>query len=279
MTYNDVLSIAKRLSKETKDRIDNDVAERMEVLSKGNLSKEDLTKMEDCLYMSLVIQEYLNSEVELLEEEKMLLLTEMEEMYNEYGELLSKAKIEEKLSRKRKMALELRRMREELLNRKKDVQRLKQQLQTNKKNLVDMQDASSVKKMKSIAGDKQDLPNPDKGLKLGIGGKNRDKGDELPPVSAATTPPMDENDVKREVDKRLDEFKRETIMNAYSVGEDPVMERSSVTEVTEVLERQVEEVSIESGIAVNRIDSMISERAQGYYGPGFVPDSIDSRKK
>ena len=77
MTYNEIIQIAKRLDKEVKERIDEAVEERMEILAAGDLTKDELEKMEECLYTSLVIQEYLNSEAELLEEEKNLLLAEM----------------------------------------------------------------------------------------------------------------------------------------------------------------------------------------------------------
>lgn len=173
MTYNEILNIAKKLDKEIKKKIDNDVEERMEILAKGELNREELMKMEECLYMSLVIQEYLNGEMEILEEERLFLLEEMEELYNEYGSLLSKAKLEEKLSKKKMMALELRRIREELFNRKKNVKLLKDKLQENQKNIDNLKKTSSLEEMEVIVNEKKGLKNPDKGLKLGIGGLNR----------------------------------------------------------------------------------------------------------
>ena len=89
MTYEEISIIAKRLDKNTKRQIDLDVEERMEILKQGNLTEKELDRMEENLYMSLVLQEYLSGEYELLEEEKDLLLAEMEELYNEYIDLLS----------------------------------------------------------------------------------------------------------------------------------------------------------------------------------------------
>ncbi len=171
MTYDEVLNIASRLSKETKKRIDKDVDERMEILRQGDLSEEDMAKMEECLYMSLVIQEYLDSEFELLEEEKALLLDEMEELYNEYGELLTRAKLEEKLSKKKRMALELMRIREQLYGRKDLLKNVNENLKNNVKSKEKLSDLSSKKTMKEVAKDsKKDTPK----LKVGRGVMDKD---------------------------------------------------------------------------------------------------------
>lgn len=151
MTYNEIINIANRLDKETKQEIDKAVEERLEILKEGELSKEDLEKMEECLYMTLVIQEYLNGEFELLEEEKVLLLEEMEEMYNQYGELLLKAKLEEKLSKKKRMTLELMRIREELLKRKKRIKDVNDRMKENLENQEKFQELSTKEKMEEIA--------------------------------------------------------------------------------------------------------------------------------
>ena len=206
MTYNDIVSIAKRLDKETKERIDEGVEERMEILSKGKLTREELMKMEECLYMSLVIQEYLNSEAELLEEERDLLLLEMEEMYNEYGELLSRAKLEEKLSRKKRMALELKRIREELFNRKNRVKRVKNQLQENQDSQETLKKVSSVENMEEIVKSKKDLSNPDKGLKFGLGGGRIDGENQTANKKGLIdSNTLNENDVERIARKKIDE--------------------------------------------------------------------------
>ena len=77
MTYNEIINIANRLDKKDKARIDKAVEERLEILKLGDLNDEELDRMEECLYMSLVIQEYLDGEYELIEEERLLLLEEM----------------------------------------------------------------------------------------------------------------------------------------------------------------------------------------------------------
>ena len=159
MTYNEVINIARRLDKETQAKIDKEVEERLEILREGDLNQEDMEKMEDCLYMSLVIQEYLDGEYELLEEEKMLLLAEMEELYNEYGELLTKAKLEEKVSKKKRMALELMRIREQLFDRKDRMRDVNKDIRTNRENNEKLENLSSKDNMEKIAKDNIDNKN------------------------------------------------------------------------------------------------------------------------
>lgn len=151
MTYDEIAIIAKRLDKNTKKQIDLDVEERMEILRQGNLTEKELEKMEDNLYMSLVLQEYLSGEYELLEEEKALLLAEMEELYNEYMDLLTKAKLEKKLNKKKMMALELMKIREQLLKHKKTIARVKADLKATKKEIKNLEEKSSKEKMKKVA--------------------------------------------------------------------------------------------------------------------------------
>ena len=151
MTYDEIAVIAKRLDKDKKRQIDLDVEERMEILKQGNLTKKELEQMEENLYMSLVLQEYLSGEYELLEEEKALLLAEMEDMYNIYVDLLSRAKLEKKLSKKKMMTLELMKIREQLLKHKKTIARVKADMKTTKKNIKDLEEKSSKKKMKDVA--------------------------------------------------------------------------------------------------------------------------------
>lgn len=165
MTYNEVVSIAKRLDKETKLRIDACVDERMDLLAGSELTKSEMTKMEECLYMSLVLQEYLEGENELLEEEKMLLLAEMEELFDEYGELLSNAKIEDKKAKKRLMAMDLKRIREELFIKKDAFKAIRAQVKENRKNMKDLKDATSEKNISLLAG-----------LGLGEAGAAQEKG-------------------------------------------------------------------------------------------------------
>ena len=152
MTHSEIVNIAKLLDKETKDKIDAAVDQRMELLVQGDLTQEELIKMEECMYTALVLQEYLNGELEILAEERVLLLSEMEDMYDEYGQLLSKAKLEKKLSQKRMMALQLRQLRESLLNKKGTVKNLKKQEQEQKKNIKELEKLSGEKNLSKIAG-------------------------------------------------------------------------------------------------------------------------------
>lgn len=175
MTYNEIINIARRLDKETQKEIDQAVEERLEILKEGDLSQEDMEKMEECLYITLVLQEYLSGEHDLLEEEKALLLEEMEEMFNEYGELLTKAKLEEKLTKKKRMALELMKIREELMKRKERVKDVDKRMKENQENQEAFKELSGKDKMQEIAEDnkkdkgnnKSDLKNPDKMRKFG----------------------------------------------------------------------------------------------------------------
>ena len=91
MTYEEITNIARRMNKDVQKKIDKEVEERLEILREGDLSEEDMNRMEDCLYMSLVLQEFLDGEYEMLEEERLLLLEDMEELFNEYNELLVNA--------------------------------------------------------------------------------------------------------------------------------------------------------------------------------------------
>ena len=203
MTYNEVINIARRLDKETQAKIDKEVEERLEILREGDLNQEDMEKMEDCLYMSLVIQEYLDGEYELLEEEKMLLLAEMEELYNEYGELLTKAKLEEKVSKKKRMALELMRIREQLFDRKDRMRDVNQDIRTNRENNEKLENLSSKDNMEKIAKDNIDNRNlnnqketPKKALDV--------NGEELKPFKAGVLGNDIVRDTTNQVNRNID---------------------------------------------------------------------------
>ena len=224
MTYNDIINIAKKLDKETQKRIDADVEERVEILKEGELSKEDMEKMEECLYMSLVLQEYLSGEYELLEEEKALLLSEMEELFNEYGELLSKAKLEEKLSKKKRMALYLMKIREELFEKKEKVKDVDERMKNNQENQDKLKDDASKENMKKIAEenkdkdkvmgkDKKDLPNPDK-MNWGIDNDSGRVNPSKNKLGDAGSGLRDGNKV--DIDKQREAFKREAANNSFS---------------------------------------------------------------
>jgi len=167
MTHEEITNIAKRMSKDVQKRIDKEVEERLEILREGDLSEEDMERMEDCLYMSLVLQEFLDGEYEMLEEERILLLEDMEELFNEYNELLISAKLEEKLSKKKRMALELMRIREQLFQHKDRMKMVNEQIKGNRDNKGKLEELSDKKSMKEVAN-KKDLPNPDKQRKFGV---------------------------------------------------------------------------------------------------------------
>ena len=99
MTREEIFNIASKMDEETRLLIDKEVAERLEILKEGDLSERELEEMEEYLYASLVLQEFLNGEYELLEEDRQALFDEMEEMYNKYSDLLVRAKIEEKVGK------------------------------------------------------------------------------------------------------------------------------------------------------------------------------------
>lgn len=151
MTQQEFANIAKRLDEKTQKEIDKEIELRMNILKEGELSEEELNKMEECLYKSLIIQEYLDGEYELLDEEKEFLLEEMQELYDEYGVLLTKAKLEEKLSRKKRMALELLRIREQLMNRKEMLHRVKSEINKNRDNKEKLDKSTDKKTMKDLA--------------------------------------------------------------------------------------------------------------------------------
>lgn len=232
MTYNDIINIAKKLDKETQKRIDADVEDRVEILKEGDLSKEDMEKMEECLYMSLVLQEYLSGEYELLEEEKALLLAEMEELFNEYGELLSKAKLEEKLSKKKRMALYLMKIREELFEKKEKVKDVDERMKNNQENQDKLKDDASKENMKKIAEDnkdkdkvmgknKKDLPNPDK-MNWGL---DNDSGRVVKPSKSKegdlTAGLRDAN--KADLDKQREAFKNDAANNSFKGDGDKII--------------------------------------------------------
>lgn len=150
MTYNEIRNIANKLDKETQKRIEKEVDERLEILKEGDLDEESMGKMEECLYIALVLQEYLNGEYEILEEEKSLLLEEMESMYNEYGDILARAKIEEKVSKKKRMALELMKIREELMSKKENVKDVNTKIKENRENNEKLKELSSKDNMRDI---------------------------------------------------------------------------------------------------------------------------------
>ena len=162
MTYNEIINIASRLDKETKKKIDKEVEERLEILKLGELDQEDIERMEECLYMSLVIQEYLDGEYELIEEERQFLLSEMEELYGDYNDLLLKAKLEEKVGKKKRMALELMKIREQLFNYKDRMKGVKENLKENRNNKEKLEELSSKDTMKEVAKENKEFAKENK---------------------------------------------------------------------------------------------------------------------
>lgn len=151
MTKGEVLNIANRLDDQSKLLIEKEVEERLEILREGDLSEEELEEMELYLFASLVFQEYLDGEYELLEDERQALFDEMEEMYNKYSDLLVRARIEEKVGKKKKMTLELMRIRERLLQSKQDYKDLKQMMKDNRNKKDELKKATKKEKMKDYS--------------------------------------------------------------------------------------------------------------------------------
>lgn len=150
MTLEEVKEIASKLDAEMRKKITEEVNERLEILKEADLEDEELEQIEECLYVSLVVQEYLTGAYEVLEEERDFLLEEMKEMFNEYGELLTKAKLEEKLSKKKRMALELMRIRQELLRSREIVSDMKVRMNKNKDDRQKLSVLSSKDTMQQI---------------------------------------------------------------------------------------------------------------------------------
>lgn len=151
MTREELQNIAHRMDEETRDLIDGEVEERLQILRQGDLTEEELQEMEEYLYASLILEEYLNGEYELLEEERQELFDEMEEMYNKYADLLVRARIEEKVSKKKRMTLELMKIREQLMNRKADYKDIKQKMKDNRENYNKLKDLNKKENMKELS--------------------------------------------------------------------------------------------------------------------------------
>ena len=151
MTKGEVLNIANRLDDQSKLLIEKEVEERLEILREGDLSEEELEEMELYLFASLVFQEYLDGEYELLEDERQALFDEMEEMYNKYSDLLVRARIEEKVGKKKRMTLELMRIRERLLQSKQDYKDLKQMMKDNRNKKDELKKLTKKEKMKDYS--------------------------------------------------------------------------------------------------------------------------------
>ena len=151
MTKNEVLNIANRLDDQSKLLIEKEVEERLEILREGDLSEDELEEMELYLFASLVFQEYLDGEYELLEDERQALFDEMEEMYNKYSDLLVRARIEEKVGKKKRMTLELMRIRERLLQSKQDYKDLKQMMKDNRNKKDELKKLTKKEKMKDYS--------------------------------------------------------------------------------------------------------------------------------
>ena len=150
MTRDELFNIARRMDEETRDMIDREVEEKLEILKEGDLTQEELEQMEEYLYASLVLQEFLNGEYELLEEERQELFDEMEEMYNKYADLLVRARIEEKISKKKRMTLQLMQIREQLMDRKGLYKDIKQKMKENRDKHTKLKDLNKNEKMKEL---------------------------------------------------------------------------------------------------------------------------------
>lgn len=170
MTLEEVQQIADKLDEDMRKKISEEVKERLDILQEAELDEEEIDKIEECLYISLIVQEYLDGEYEILEEERNFLLDEMEELYNEYGELLTKARLEEKVNKKKRMTLELMQIRQELLRSKEIMAGVKERIVQNRESKEKMNNSSSKELMKKILEEekllkevkKQDNPAQDK---------------------------------------------------------------------------------------------------------------------
>lgn len=270
MTYNEIVNIAKRLDKDVKLKIDKEVEERLEILKEGDLDQEDMEKMEECLYMSLVLQEYLDGEYELLDEERNMLLAEMEEMYNEYGDLLTKAKLEEKLSKKKRMALELMRIREQLFSRKDLMKDVNKHMKDNRNNKDELKGLSDKDKMKELAKDNKAYK------EKGKWGLDRDSG-----VGGGKTPQQEIKDLNRKVDnltKEQDKLKQDYKDSLYDVansrvGTDPTsvaQPRDPVTPVSETVDRTYDAASMVDPISHSATASAYNESSKVDDMPPFL---------
>lgn len=219
MTQQEFINIAKRLDKKKQELIDKEVEERLKILKEGELTNEEMIQMEECLYKSLVLQEYLDSEFELLEDEKTLLLEEMESLYNEYGDLLLKAKIEEKLSRKKRMALQLLTIRQQLFQRKELLNRVKDEIKDNRNNKDKLDKSTNKKKMKDISKESKEK---------GKWGFDRDSG-----VSGGGK--AAEN---KEKNKQTEKIKQEAIQKAREEAKKEV-QRETKKEVEQTVKKEV----------------------------------------
>ncbi len=160
MTKREIANIASRMDEETKLLIEKEVAERLEILKEGDLSEDELSEMEECLYASLILEEFLNGEYELLEEERQALFDEMEEMYNRYSDLLVRARIEEKVGKKKRMTLELMKIRERLMERKQDYKNIKKRMKDNRENHKKLTDLTNKDSIKGLANKSKDYTKP-----------------------------------------------------------------------------------------------------------------------
>lgn len=151
MTKKEIANIASKMDESTKLLIDKEVAERLEILKEGDLSEDELSEMEECLYASLILEEFLNGEYELLEEERQALFDEMEEMYNRYSDLLVRARIEEKVGKKKRMTLELMKIRERLMERKQDYKNIKKQMKNNREQYKKLEDLTKKSTIQDLA--------------------------------------------------------------------------------------------------------------------------------
>ena len=151
MTRDELFNIARRMDEETREMIDQEVEEKLEILKQGDLTQEELEQMEEYLYASLVLQEFLNGEYELLEEERQELFDEMEEMYNKYADLLVRARLEENVSKKKRMTLELMKIREQLMDRKGQYKDIKQRMKENRDKHNKLKELNKNEKMKEYS--------------------------------------------------------------------------------------------------------------------------------
>lgn len=239
MTYEEIKKIAKKLDKDDKAKIDKAVEARLKILKEGELTQEELDQMEECLYSSLVLEQYLDGEYDLLAEERAEIFSLMEDMYNEYGELLSRAKLEEKLSKKKRMALELMQIREQLFKCRDKANDVKQRMEENTTNNKALKELSSIDSMQKLAQEnkeyRRDLDNNKRDMaKLKQENEalkqEQNKGKVNAPESQKRNAPSRKPPVKRHLDKH-----HETIRNVNPVESEKKEVRSATEDAVNSL--------------------------------------------
>lgn len=244
MTKREIANIASKMDESTKLLIDKEVAERLEILKEGDVSEDELSEMEECLYASLVLQELLNGEYELLEEERQALFDEMEEMYNRYSDLLVRARIEEKIGKKKRMTLQLMKIREDLMLRKQEYKDVKQKMKDNREEHKKLNDLTKKSALKELA-------RKDKDAYKGVGGIGLPRDNRAQDGSKGSTKSNKNNPYKTLLEERADtinkilndlKFKRLTDrLASLNKGDSSELQESQRAAFRDIIEGKIDE--------------------------------------